>query len=418
MDASRAEANLHRAALGLVLALPVALFYGRAVAEGMMAAVAVLFLLSATGRAGAWLRAPWVWATGVWWGWYVLCSALGVTGWHGFGQAVAAIRFPIFAAALAFWVLTTGEARRWLLLAVSLAGAWLVLQCWQQYVLGANIFGVPRFGDGALTGPFAGPRAGGTYILLFFPAVLPWVVRLGEGGAALRAAGFALLVLAVATMVLIGQRMPTLLMVLGLGLTALLLPRLRLAALVALGLGALVLAATPLISPPTFAKLVVKFWDQVSNFAASSYGLLYIRAINITELHPWMGAGHDGFRALCNDPATILGLPGLGITPEAATSKDACNIHPHNFYLEAATAGGWPGMALFALAAASWIATAGQGIRGGRDAVATALFVQLVVALWPLASTNGYLSVPNVGWLFLVLGWALAAARARAQGRA
>jgi O-antigen ligase len=411
---ARYEARLHRLALWLLLLLPAALFYARAVAEAMMVAVGLLFLASAAGRDGGWLRQTWVRVTAAWFLWFVACSAVGAAGLAGFGQAVAAVRFPLFAIAVATWVLAEPRWRRAMLLSLSLAAVWLVAQAWQQQLTGTNLFGTPRYADGALTGPFSQPRAGAAYALIFFPAVLPWVIRLGERPQIWgRAAGLALLAFAVATMVLIGQRMPTLLMVLGLVLTALLLPRLRMVALVALGLGALLLAASPILSPPTFNKLVLRFWEQLSNFPASPYGQLYIRAVNITQLHPWMGGGHDAFRTLCVDPATALGLPWLGIPAAAAASADACNIHPHNFYLEAATAGGLPGLALFAAMVLSWLLTLARRLRGG-DVLATALFVQVFVAMWPLASTNAFLSVPNVGWIFLMLGFAMAAAQPNA----
>jgi hypothetical protein len=373
-----------------------------------------LYLPIAGGGGGGWGGAGWVRITLAWWLWFVACSAVGAAGLHGFGQAVAAIRFPLFAMALVFWVLSEARWRRGMAVSLAVAAVWLVAQAWQQQFTGTNILGTPRYVDGALTGPFSQPRAGAAYALMFFPAVLPWVIRLGERREVWgKAAGLGLLFFAVATMVLIGQRMPTLLMVLGLVLTALLLPRLRVVALVALGLGALLLAASPIISPPTFNKLVLRFWEQLSNFPASAYGQLYIRAINIAELYPWMGGGHDAFRTLCSDPRTVLGLPWLGIPAAAAGSQDACNIHPHNFYLEAATATGVPGLVLFAAMVGGWLIALARGLRGG-EVLAVALFVQVFVAMWPLASTNAFLSVPNVGWIFLMLGFGIAAAQPQA----
>ncbi len=342
-------------------------------------------------------------------------------------QSLVAARLLLLAAALGNWVLSEAATRRRLFIVISLCAAWLVEQCWQQYLFGVNIFGAPRFGDGALTGPFPGlPRAGSAYVLLFFPVALVSAYRLaawrGRKGQAL---GGLLAVFMVLTMVLIGQRMPTLLMLFGLVLVAWLLPQGRRPVLLAMAAAALLLAATPMISPPTFQKLVLRLWEQLSNFPASPYGLLYMRAAAILNAHPWLGAGHNAFRTLCGDPAYFHGLPWLGISDSAAGGLEACNNHPHNFYLQAATAGGYPGLLLFVAMAIVIVRTmatsAMRTLPVDNRVVRLALLVQMSVAFWPLASTNDFLSIPNAGWMFLMLGWGLAEAvptRLPDQGRA
>jgi hypothetical protein len=44
--------------------------------------------------------------------------------------------------------------------------------------------------------------------------------------------------------------------------------------------------------------------------------------------------------------------------------------------------------------------------------MAVALFAAALVQLWPIASTSGFYTLPMAGWLFLILGWGLAEARA------
>ena len=403
---SRAEALAWRIALAATLTLPLALLHARALAEILIAAIDILFLLrTALTRNTAWLRQSFTLAAIAWWLWLSLCSALG-TG--GLLMALLAIRLPVLALALSEWVLAgpteRDSARRhvaWAMLAAS--AAWIALQSWEQYLLGTNLFGIPRYPDGALTGPFNKPRAGPAYILLFFPALLPAIASLARRpNLAPRAAGVALAIAAALTMVMIGQRMPTALMVLGLAAAALLVPGLRVAALCAVLAGAALLAALPWASPAAAAKLIAQTTTQMAHFPQSDYGQIFTRAITSAELHPWLGLGFDGFRRGCADPHAMHGIAWLGI-PDAHGNGGlaACNLHPHNYYLEALDNAGLPGLALFIAMVAAAVA------RLWRNKAAPAgagMLVGALVALWPVASTSAFTSMPNGGWVFLVLG--------------
>jgi O-antigen ligase len=394
------------------IALPVALLYTRAGAEILIGTVDGAFLLHAAARRDfAWLHRPTTRVGLIFWAWLVLCSAIGIGGLPELAQALASLRLFVFAAALGEWVLAEAGPRRLLWAAVAASAAWIALECWQQYLLGANVFGVPRWEDGALTGPFNKPRAGGAFVLVLFPALLPPLLRLVAGSAFRRLAGVLLAVLAVATVVLIGQRMPALLALLGLLAAALLLPRLRPALLVALLAAAVVAAATPVVSPPTYAKLVVHFRAQMADFSRSAYGLLFTRATVMTEAHPLVGLGFRGFRLACAEPRYDPGIPWLGLRGTGDGGPEACNLHPHNFYLEAASSAGLPGLVLFAAFALTWLGRLGSGLSRAPDSLRVGLFAAALVALWPLASTNEFFSVPNCGWLFLILGWGLAESR-------
>ena len=202
-----------RVAWAATLLCVVFLLHGRVFAEALFATVSVLFLArSAVARDWRWLRTPWVMVAGAWWAWLVACS-LG----RDVGQALAVVRFLLFVAALEHWVLAPAVRRRWLAAAAQVAAAYIALQSAIQFATGRNIQGYGRYMDGELTGPFEHPRAAGPLSRLLFPSILPPMARWPWwGGGALALAG-------VGTMVLIGQRMPLLLTIMGLGVTALLL---------------------------------------------------------------------------------------------------------------------------------------------------------------------------------------------------
>ena len=406
------EAALLPVATAATLVLPFALFYSRAVADAALSAVALLFLLHAalTGDFSA-FRTGWFRVAAALWIWLVAVS-VQAGGWPAVTQALVVVRLILFALALEHWVLAPAATRRFLSWVFMALAAWMILECWQQYLLGANFAGDPRWGDGALTGPFDKPRAGSAYIALLFPALLPPVMAgLGRREAWARVGAVALLVLGVATMLLIGQRMPALLMLLGLVATGLLLRPVRLPVVLALVAGALVLAATPVISPPTFQKLVLHFAEQMRHFPTSNYGQLYVRALVMLEAHPWLGFGVDGFRHGCADPRYFHGIAWLGVDDADQGGLLGCNLHPHNYYLELATDGGLPGLILFVALVATWLRRLARPLGGGA-ALPVALFVSALVQLWPLSSTTALFVLPTAGWIFVTVGWGLAEERA------
>ena len=225
------------------------------------------------------------------------------------------------------------------------------------------------------------------------------------GGLALALAGMGL-------MVLIGQRMPLLLTVLGFAVTALLLPRLRPLVLAACLAGAVLLAASAVVVPPTFYRLVTKFSDQMEHFPDSPYGQIAVRAATMAARHPLAGLGYDGFRRHCADPQYFNGWRG-GDGGGAAM----CVQHPHNHYLQAAVEAGLPGLALFAAMVLAWLWPLARGLWRTPDPLRVGLFVAALIQEWPVASASDFTSMPLSGWFFLLLGLGLAEARAYISDR-
>ncbi len=408
------EAALKGGAVAMTLLLPLFLFHGRAIADILLSGVALLFLAHSLMAADwRWTRRPWVWLAAALWLLTLAASArAGPT--HSALEALVLVRLPLFCAALEAWVLTGPRERRWLGWVMVALAAWLAFECWQQYLFGRNVMGDPRWPDGALTGPFHKPRAGGAFLMVLFTgpvAVVLTLIRRSEARA--RLGGLALLLFSVLTMILIGQRMPTLLMLLGLAATALIVRRFRKLALIALAAAAVTLVALPAISPPTYAKLVVKFAQQMAHFASSPYGQLYTRATVMTAAHPWLGLGFDGFRDACADPAYFHGLPALGIPDDDNGGVLGCNIHPHNYYLQAATSAGVPGLLLFVALVCLWLRPMLRALPS-RDVQQAMLLVTACVNFWPAASTSSLFILDTAGWVFLMTGWALAASGAQA----
>ncbi len=416
---SRPATILTRIALYSVLLLPLLLMHAHGVAEVAIGLADLCFLLrSAATRDWAWLRTRWLWVAGAWWLWLTICSApvpalgLGEGGPHSFVQALATARFLLLAAAMEHWVLRTQPARLWFYRMVAASAAWIALNCIVQAISGRNLIGWPRGGEGVLTGPFGFERAGPPMARIVLPAILPPVAALlGRPGPTARAGAYALLLGSVLIMVMIGQRMPLVLAVAGLGIVAVLLPRLRPLVLAAAAAGALLLVASPVVAPNAYYRLVQKFSAQMEHFAVSPYGQLYARALEIGEHNPITGLGYDGFGTGCPRPENFR--PSFDGTQPDGGGAAICWDHPHNFYFQALDDGGFIGLALFGATALAWLLPLGRGLWRDPDPVRVALFAALFVQLWPVQSTSAFSGMPMGGWFFVLLGWAMAETRAR-----
>jgi O-antigen ligase len=412
---------LDRAATIAVLLTPLMLLHAHAFAEATMGVASACFLLrSALARNWSWLRSLWVRIGLLWWGWIVLCSlplpslGLGPGGIRSLVQAVAVMRFLVFAAAMEHVALKAAAARKWLQGIIVASAAYIAVHSLFQAVTGFNFYGEPRGGDGELTGPFGKPRAGPPESRILFPAIIPFVAALLEKrGIAPRIGGYVLLLFGVGVVVLIGQRMPLLLTLLGLLVTALLLPKLRPVVLAACTAGAVLVAASIVVSPPTYHRLVLKFSDQMDHFPTSQYGELFARALEIGRQHPIFGRGFDGFRSGCPLPRYFR--PTLdGLQPDGGGAV-ICAQHPHNFSMEAYTNGGIPGLVLYSALSLTWLFAVGRGLWHRPDPLRVGLFASVFIQIWPIASTSGFTSMPMGGWFFLLLGWGLAEARWRSS---
>jgi hypothetical protein len=411
---SRPVPILDRIAFFSVMLLPLLLLHAHGVAEVAIGAADLCFLLRCTTRREwSWLRTPRVWIAGAWWGWLVLCSlpvpgtALGEGGQRSLIQALATVRFLLLVAAMEFVVLRSADARRWVYRLIAASAAWIALNSIIQDVAGRNLLGWPPADEGELTGPFGTARAGPPMARIIIPAVLPPVAALlARPGRRATASAYALLAGSVVMMVLIGQRMPLVLTVFGLLIVAFLIRRLRPVVLATALVGGLVLAASPVVAPNAYYRLVEKFTNQMEHFAVSPYGQLYARAWEVGRQNPVTGMGFNGFGTGCPRPAYFR--PTFDGSQSDGGGAVICWVHPHNHYLQALDDGGFVGLALFAAMGVAWLARLGRGLWRDPEPLRVALFAAIFIQLWPIQSTSAFTSMPIGGWFFFLLGWALA----------
>lgn len=404
-------------ALAAALLVPIGLLHAYVLAEIGIGITDILFLWQNFRGNPAVFQKSWFIVAMIWWVWLLVCSlpipsaGFVTAGWSdAVVQAAIIIRFLVFALALQAWLLTTPATRRAAFFLLAASCLWIGAESWQQYLSGRNIFGDPRWPDGALTGPFWKPRAGVLYSHLLCIAVIPGaMVFLRRRSRLSAAAATILLSLGAVTAVLIGQRMCSAFTLLGLLTAAALIARLRIPVAIAIAAACAVLLATPVISPPTHAKLVGETATNLGHFTKSPYGELFVRAAAMGLQSPWHGWGYNGFRTFCTGPRFDPAIPRLHLPP-TSVAMNACNLHPHNFYLQAFEESGFPGLALFILLNLLWLAPLFKNLRQNPDPLRTGLFIAVLTYAWPIASTDAFPTLYEPGWLFFILGLGLACA--------
>jgi O-antigen ligase len=198
--------------------------------------------------------------------------------------------------------------------------------------------------------------------------------------------------------------------VVGLAVAFIYLPRLRLPAAIAAMAAAAFLLATPILSPATHRKLVGETDRNMSHFSQSPYGELYTRGTVMGLQSPWHGWGYNGFREDCPQPRFDGGLPALHIPP-TQLRLGACNLHPHNYYIQSFTDAGLPGLVLFMLLAIWWLKDLAAGLWRNRSPRQISVLAGVATFLWPIGSTDEFPTLYILGWFFFLLGLGLAQKR-------
>ncbi|WP_188579575.1 O-antigen ligase family protein [Tistrella bauzanensis] len=416
-DAMRLAARI------LVVLMPVLLVVGRAPADIALSLVVLLFLVAmAIARDAAPFRTPWMKVALVFWVWLLASApfALADIG-SAFGVSASFIRFPLFAAALSYWLIDDVTWRQRLLLCLGVvlgaSAVWAVIE-WIDIALLIN--------DGRpvirLTGPFEDNKVGIFILKLMFPVLgfLAWRAllpadRLADGPARASTRGTGLVLgyaaLLLVAILLSGERMALLMalagmLIMGLLVRARLLRRLTLALLAA----AVVLGGlTAVLAPRLYDRQIASTVETVSAIGDSIHGRYWQSGLDVGALAPWTGVGGKNFRLLCPEikAAEIAAF-------EDPQEIQFCATHPHNIYIEAYTEHGIPGLILFCMMIIALI----LALRGaGRDDRVTGAAIGVLLTLWPLATHGSFYNNWNGAVFWLATGLMLALRNAAAIER-
>lgn len=399
-----------------ILSLPLMLV-GVGGTEASIGIVGGLFIIqSALSRQWSWLKTPWVSIAIILWAYMVARGFFTIEWQSSVVRSFVWIRYPIFAAALCFWVLRDHAQHKKILWALLLLLAFLIIDTFIQYATGTDILGralIRSEEHVRLTGPFSNPRVGITIAWIVFPALAVLLARehrliLNPHNAtsdhhsaiAWRAMGLLATVCTLAAVFIAGERMALLFTLMGLGLCFITIKRARLTLIIAAALGAATLFAIITFNPALKERQIGESSHEIVSFWDSPYGKLWQSSLRMLEANMAFGVGPKQFRTLCHDPRYSI--------VDDLSDTAPCLLHPHNIYMEWLAETGLVGFGLFIALITHWLHACWQARRAiYADPLLAGLVIALLIRLWPLSSTTSQFSGWSAGPFWFMTGWLL-----------
>ena len=136
--------------------LPLLLIFSRSLADITIVLISILFLYHSHKNIGwEWIKEKWFIFALIF---SVYCmtinSALSVNPTESLAYSIFFIRWPIFAMALAYWILNDINSFKRFLLSMTFVLMFIIFDTWWQFSFGSDIFGFEKFSEIRLTGPF------------------------------------------------------------------------------------------------------------------------------------------------------------------------------------------------------------------------------------------------------------------------
>lgn len=384
--------------------LPALLLFSRALADATVVLVGLLFLLrSYRQKNWAWLQQPWFRLALVFWAYLILVNLpMSISPEQSLKNALSFIRWPVFAMALAYWLLAKRTQQWTLLKGLLFTCLFVTVDTFWQYLFDVDWFGIERFSDNRLTGPFRNPVPGTLMLRVWFIALFAVFFWQSLANRADRQVVIIplLLLIAMSFTFITGERMALLLVSLGgvLVLSALMIEARRYRRRLLIGVAGMILTGSLLLlaSPEMMQRSVLSIGDKLADFTGSDYGRVFSAAWRIWQANFWFGTGFDSYQLVCEQMQVL------------ATSRAPCT-HPHNVYLELGAETGLIGLLLFICLLAALYRAALSPVIQARAWLHTSLSLSvLTVSFWPLMGGISLLSNWVAALVWLGVGWALA----------
>lgn len=352
----------------------------------------------------AWTRQGWFIASLTLWAYLLLIATpLSIEAKNSLGYSLIYLRWPVFAAAVGYWVFSQPDHRQVFYRSLVLALAFIMLDTFWQLQMGKDIFGIAKYSANRLTGPLRGPVVGAISLRLFYLALVGLML-----GSALRnermrvLAGCAWLALGLAFAFVTGERMTfllfsatSLLVFFGINLEF---PRQRPLIFASLLTAVAALIALGWLYPVVVSRTLVSLTAALSNFANNPYNEVFGASLDVWHHHFWTGTGIHNFAAACTQYVTV-------------DVNEACQRHAHNLYLQWLAEAGVAGLALFAVFVGVLMKTLWQGMWDQSPLLKAAVVSVFFVIFWPISAAPSFFNnwFGAIDWL--AIGWMLAMVR-------
>ncbi len=390
--------------------LPLLLLFSRAIADVTVLLIGLYYLLR------SYYLNDWQWAKHTWfklsigfWLYLLLVNTpLSIDQLDSLTHSAAYIRWPLFAAAIAYWVLDNEKSKRNFLISLLLISFLIMADTSLQYVTGQDLFGHLKPSPTRLTGPYSRPIPGIMLLRVIFIGMFA-AILLPSLSDAKRQVKFILLTLCIGLvfMFITGERMALILFITGSAVITcgLLLnqtintKKLIFSMLTIAGL----FWGLFMIAPETAERSVFSIANKLNSFTASDYGVVFRAAFIAWQDNFIFGSGFHTYQTFCEQ---------LGVLTVLGKSWGLQCSHPHNLYLQIAAETGLVGLILFSISIVSiYYHAIANLIKAHCWLVASLSFTVLSVCFWPLIGGISILNNGVAALVWLGVGWVLSIAK-------
>ena len=329
--------------------LPFAIPFSRSIADITIILIALAFLCK------SYFENDWRWAGETWFKmacvFVAYCvfinSSLSINPTESLKYSIYFLRWPLFALALTYWLFTDLQSLKKFLYVMTFVALFLIFDTWYQYVLGHDIFGVEKFGNTRLTGPFRRSYIGMWLTkLIILPLFIFTIMKKYEGllrHKYLALTLFIFLGIYLLTIFITGERMAFLMALLSIFVILLgLIANKNISIFKGLFLFISLSLTTyffAIANPEQSQRAIFSSIDKIINWKTSDYGLVWKSAYDVWQEAPLFGAGLHKYREACE----LLGTYGTTNNPIGA---GVC-FHPHNITMQLLSETGVVGFVLF-----------------------------------------------------------------------
>ncbi|EGL54418.1 O-Antigen Polymerase [Methylophaga aminisulfidivorans MP] len=384
--------------------LPALLLFSRAIADVTVVLVAIAFLIFSFKKCDwDWVKQPWFLAFLLFNAYLLVVNLpLSSDSSESLKYVLTFIRWPLFAVALSYWVFNDAKKRQCFLISLLLTMLFIIADTLWQYFFDVDWFGIERFSDTRLTGPFRSPIPGTMLLRLWFIALFAAFFIPLFKSSVLRQLTFLMVAMGSGFVFtfLTGERMALILFSSGCAIVfiAMLLEykQYKQSLLFMLAILGITLMITLFLSPEMFERSIVSIGSKLSTFAESDYGSVFKAAWQVWQDNWWLGSGLHTYQTVCEQQQLLIDS-GLMCT------------HPHNLYLQLGAETGVVGLCLFLFMLYLLYKKVLGALLGQRDWIKAALsFSVLTVSFWPLTGGISVLSNWVAALVWLGIAWVLA----------
>jgi O-antigen ligase len=329
------------------------LIFSRSIADITIVLISILFLYYSHKNIGwGWIKEKWFCFALIFSAYcMIINSALSINPTESLAYSIFFVRWPLFAMALAYWVLNDTKSLKRFFLSMTIVLVFIIFDTWWQFFFDKDIFGFSKmFPQGRLTGPFQGNPQVGVWIsklILLLPLflILYNKMKFQDFRNNLSYGFFIIFSLLFLTIFITGERMAFLMNIscIFIFLAGLTLDKiLSYKKILALSLISFSGILTFALSFPDARRYAINSTiEKILNWRSSDYGLVWQSAYDVWMQSPFFGAGLHKYREACEN----LGIYGTYLDP---TGPGVC-FHPHNITLQLLSETGIIGFVLFYL---------------------------------------------------------------------